>query len=66
MFPEKCFLYISHNLSEVARFCKQILVLRGSRKTPQTISIQGQNHMEGNLLDKKSLERTMLEIVHAS
>ncbi|QTA91332.1 ATP-binding cassette domain-containing protein [Desulfonema magnum] len=66
MFPGKCFLYISHNLAEVAKFCKQILVLRDSAKTPQMISIDGQNHMKGKPLDKKFLERSMLEIVHAS
>ena len=34
MFPTKAFLYISHNVVEVARFCRQILVLRGPEKTP--------------------------------
>lgn len=64
-FSDRCFLYISHNVAEVAKFCKQILVLRGRHKNPQTVSIQGQDHSNGQDLDKKHLERTMLEIVNA-
>ena len=64
-FPDRCFLYISHNVAEVAKFCKQILVLRGRHKSPQTLSIVGQDHSDGRNLKKKELERTMLEIVHA-
>ena len=64
-FPDRCFLYISHNVAEVAKFCRQILVLRGRHKTPQTLSILGQDHSNGNDLIKKDLEQTMLEIVNA-
>jgi ABC-type Mn2+/Zn2+ transport system ATPase subunit len=66
IFPERCFLYISHNVAEVAKFCRQILVLRGKHRHPQTLSISGQDFSNGKNLDKKELERTMLEIVHAS
>jgi ABC-type multidrug transport system ATPase subunit len=64
-FSDRCFLYISHNVAEVAKFCKQILVLRGRHKSPQTLSILGQDHSQGQGLDKKNLEQTMLEIVNA-
>jgi ABC-type multidrug transport system ATPase subunit len=64
-FSDRCFLYISHNVAEVAKFCKQILVLRGRHKSPQTISILGQDHSNSKDLDKKNLEQTMLEIVNA-
>jgi len=64
-FSDRCFLYISHNVAEVAKFCKQILVLRGRHKSPQTISILGQDHSNSKGLDKKYLEQTMLEIVNA-
>jgi len=64
-FSDRCFLYISHNVAEVAKFCKQILVLRGRHKTPQTVSILGQDHSKGKGLDKNNLEQTMLEIVNA-
>jgi ABC-type multidrug transport system ATPase subunit len=64
-FADRCFLYISHNVAEVAKFCKQILVLRGRHKSPQTVSILGQDHSDDKDLDKKYLEQTMLEIVHA-
>jgi ABC-type Mn2+/Zn2+ transport system ATPase subunit len=64
-FPDRCFLYISHNVAEVAKFCKQILVLRGHHKKPQTLSIFGQDHSNGKDLNKRDLENTMLEIVNA-
>ncbi len=64
-FSDRCFLYISHNVAEVAKFCKQILVLRGPRKSPQTLSIFGQDYSNGKDLVKKDLEQTMLEIVNA-
>jgi len=64
-FSDRCFLYISHNVAEVAKFCKQILILRGRHKTPQTVSILGQDHSHAKSLDKKNLEQTMLEIVNA-
>ena len=66
MFPDRCFLYISHNVVEVAKFCDQILVLRSHHKVPQAVTISGQNHLEGRELDKTALEQTMLEIVNAS
>jgi len=64
-FSDRCFLYISHNVVEVAKFCKQILVLRGRHKNPQTVSILGQDHHIPKSLDKNNLEQTMLEIVNA-
>jgi ABC-type multidrug transport system ATPase subunit len=64
-FPDRCFLYISHNVAEVAKFCNQILVLRARHKSPQTLSILGQNHSNSKALVKKDLEHTMLEIVNA-
>ncbi|UCF95156.1 MAG: ATP-binding cassette domain-containing protein, partial [Desulfobacterales bacterium] len=66
MFPERSFLYISHNVVEVAKFCQQILILRGHHKNPQALCLDGQDHKEGQALEKKALEHTMLEIVNAS
>lgn len=65
VFSDRCFLYISHNVAEVAKFCRQILVLRSHRKTPQMISLLGQDYSNGKDLVKTDLEQTMLEIVHA-
>jgi ABC-type multidrug transport system ATPase subunit len=65
MFPHRCFLYISHNVVEVAKFCKQILILRSLQKTPQTVSIRGQDYSNGMPPASKDLEHTMLEIVNA-
>jgi len=66
IFPDRCFLYISHSVVEVAKFCQQILVLRGQHRSPQTVSLLGQDHTDGKALIKKDLEQTMLEIVNAA
>jgi len=66
IFPERCFLYISHSVVEVAKFCRQILVLRGKHRSPQTVSLLGHDHADGKTLIKKDLEQTMLEIVNAA
>ena len=66
MFPEKCFLYISHNVLEVSKFCKEIIVLRAPHKSPQAISVPGQDFKERKSLPRKDLELTMLEVMHAS
>jgi len=66
MFPDRSFLYISHNVVEVAKFCKHILVLRSHHKAPQAVTLAGRNYREGQALDNKALEQTMLEIVNAS
>ncbi len=66
MFPEKSFLYISHSVAEVSRFCGNILVLRSFLKMPQALTIHGQDDVRGKQVVKKNLEETMLEIVNAS
>lgn len=66
MFPEKSFLYISHSVAEVSRFCRNILVLRSFLKMPQALTIHGQDDVRGKQVAKKDLEETMLEIVNAS
>jgi ABC-type multidrug transport system ATPase subunit len=66
LFPERCFFYISHNVAEVARFCSQILILRGVSKAPQVVSVQGTDLTEGAVPIPERLERVMLEIVHAA
>ena len=65
LFPERSFLYISHSVAEVAKFCKEIVVLRSHRKSPQTIVLRGQDYKEGQALDTESYEHTMLEMVNA-
>ncbi len=40
IFPAKLFLYISHNLMEVARFCKEILVLSRPGKGKGAVVVQ--------------------------
>jgi len=63
LFIDKMFLYISHNLMEVSKFCNQILVFGKSSKGHSMI--YGQDYTTGYHLDKEKLDRTMLEIMNA-
>jgi len=65
-FPEVIFLYISHNVVEVAKFCSDIWVLRDAHKTPQVMKIQGQDFKDPQSTDLPSLEKTMLEMINAA
>lgn len=65
MFPQKCFLYISHSVAEAAKFCDQILVLRGAGTTPRLISL-GMPRRTATEQGAADLEQTMLEIVRAA
>lgn len=65
MFPNKLFLYISHNLMEVARFCKNILVLSRAGRGKDAVVVQGQDYKTGYTADAKSIDRSMLEIMNA-
>lgn len=66
LFPERLFLYISHNIIEVSRCCDKILVFRSLHNGTRTVSLKGQNHKTGQTVEKEDLELTMLEIMHAS
>ena len=66
MFPDAYFLYISHNVIEVSKFCRDILVFRNSQKSPQVVTVKGRDHKLGETVAKDQLEQTMLEIMHAS
>ncbi len=65
LFSDKMFLYISHNLMEVSKFCSQILVLGKSVKRKDCFVIDGQDAKKGYMLDKIKLDKTMLEIMNA-
>lgn len=64
-FPEAIFLYISHNVVEVARYCHRIWVLRSVQKSPQAVCIQGQDLRIRQSADLPGLQDTMLEMVNA-
>ncbi len=66
IFPNTLFLYISHNIIEVSKFCKEILVFRGMGKTPPIKLVLGQNLCANQHLDQQAFEKTMLEIMNAS
>lgn len=65
LFPNRCFIYISHNVVEVARFCRQILILRHASSHPQMVSVMGGNDTGNGPAGQEDLEKTMLEIMHA-
>ncbi len=65
LFPDKMFLYISHNLMEVSKFCHKILVLGNPSQNKPCFIINGQNYKKKCFLDKKKLNITMLEIMNA-
>ncbi|MBA3012625.1 MAG: ATP-binding cassette domain-containing protein [Proteobacteria bacterium] len=65
LFPKKMFLYISHNLMEVAKFCKDILVLSEPVKQKGSFMVKGRDYCQGYTLDKRSFDATMLEIMDA-
>jgi len=67
IFPQRCFIYISHNMLEVSRCCDEILLLRSPQKTPQVISLNGLNESgTGTTMASKPLEEVLLEIAHAT
>ncbi len=66
IFPNRLFVYISHNVVEVATFCRQIWVLRGVQKSPQAIMIKGQDLHPNKSADRDALHKTMLEIMDAA
>ena len=66
MFPRRYFVYISHNVMEVAKFCDSILVFRGKGKTPQTRMIHGCNIMKKDDFSRAALDATLLEIMNAA
>lgn len=65
MFPTKLFLYISHNLMEVARFCKDILVLSRPGTGKGAVVVQGRNYETGYTANTQAIDRSMLEIMNA-
>jgi ABC-type multidrug transport system ATPase subunit len=66
LFPNRYFLYISHNVSEVSKFCRQILVLRDAAKQPQAILVPGRDAMTDRPPESAAVEKTMLEVMNAS
>lgn len=66
MFPQRYFIYISHNVIEVAKFCDSILVFRSSVKSPQAIMVKGCNMKKGEHLSSAALDATLLEIMNAA
>jgi ABC-type multidrug transport system ATPase subunit len=66
MFPQTMFIYISHNVVEVAKFCRTIWVIRDVSKFPQSVAVQGLDLSAEQTPQQKALQHTMLEIMNAA
>ena len=66
IFPDRLFLYISHNLMEVATFCKEVVVFPSSDRPFGAKALRGQDLTRGRNLEASALNQTMLEIVNAA
>jgi len=66
IFPDRYFIYISHNVVEVAKFCDSILVFRSPDKTPQTVMVKGSNLRNDESFSRTALDATLLEIMNAA
>jgi ABC-type Mn2+/Zn2+ transport system ATPase subunit len=64
-FPDKYFLYISHNLMEVSKFSDMILVLLKAGKLPQTSLIKGLNIQRNDAINSHELDSVLLGIMNA-
>ena len=65
LFPDRCFLYISHNVSEVSKFCRRILVLRDAAKRPQALFVSGRDATLDHPPERMDVEKAMLEVMNA-
>ncbi|MDL2330026.1 ATP-binding cassette domain-containing protein [Desulfosarcina sp. OttesenSCG-928-A07] len=66
LFPKRLFLYISHNVVEVARFCDEIAVFRGAHQIPPVLQLPGLNHLAADPEPGADvLSHVMLEIMNA-
>ena len=65
LFPEKYFLYISHNLIEVLKFCDRIFVFRDTDDASHPLIFQGLNTHADEKVDRMKLESALLEIMNA-
>ncbi len=65
LFPDKMFLYISHNLMEVATFCDEILVFGAGAEGKSYVMVEGQNCSNQGAIDKSFRDQKMLEIMNA-
>ena len=66
LYADAHFLYISHNVVEVSKLCKKIIVLAGGVKGPPATTVRGCDLATGQQIDKVELEQAMLEIMNAS
>ncbi|MCP4020345.1 MAG: ATP-binding cassette domain-containing protein [Desulfobacteraceae bacterium] len=65
LFNDKMFLYISHNLREVSKFCSDILVFSDPKGHKGYSMVKGQDCKSKQDLDKEKLDQTILEIMNA-
>ena len=65
-FPDQIFLYISHNVVEVALYCKDIHVVRRPARQPQIKKVSGFDFIGKEEPGQDTIDHIMLEIMNAS
>ncbi len=65
-FPDKTFIYISHNATEVARFSKDILILSVNRPHTNLKTISGLNMPDASEPNPEKLKGTVLKLLEAA
>ena len=67
-YPDKAFIYISHNVSEVALFSKQVFVLpeKGADGLSDLVSVAGLDVRKPHEADRTRVQEKILEILKAS
>lgn len=63
-FPDRFFLYISHNLMEVATFCRDIWVLREAHKKPQINRVTGLDLKKNQPIESTELDQILLKVMN--
>lgn len=66
LFSDVILVMISHNVVEVAKFCRDIWVLRGADKTPQAMLVHGGDCAAARPVAQTALQQTMLEIMNVA
>ncbi len=66
IFDQKYFIYISHNIMEIAKFCDDILVFGTNAQNVHTTRVKGRNLKLGQSLSRAQLDATLLEIMNAA
>jgi len=66
IFPDRAFLYISHNILEVAQYCRQVHVLTPAAGGARVVAVAGLDGQGDRPFDRSALDAKIAEILHAA